>query len=115
MVTPADLRLFAPELANLSDATLNQWISFAGVIVKPTPWGSSYDFAIKALASHYAVSGSIQQAANAGGIIQSEKVADITRTYFKTGVGNADDYSSTAYGSLFAQLQKTLITSPSIV
>lgn len=114
MLTPADLRTYAPELADLSDGTLQQWIDMAGVMVKPAPWGENYDFALKALAAHYAVVGLIQSTASTSGVVASEKVGDIQRSFFKTNLGDADDLASTAYGSMYAQLKRTLVTGPYI-
>ena len=107
MAFPAlDIELFkclVPEFANKDPVVLNKIASVVSECFNECVWGSKIDMGLV-----YAVAHTLKMStrAGAGGVIQSEKVGDLSRTY----AVEADEslWGQTSYGKEYLRLVSIL-------
>lgn len=103
-VTPADLKIFAPELADQSDPRLQMFIELAGDMLNVKAFGTRYDKGLLLLAAHLSTMAGRD---GAGGAIASESLGDWSRSY-STGTTRDSELNMTSYGTMFLTLMKSL-------
>lgn len=116
-VTPAQVRIIAPELEDSTDDFIQTYIEAAEQVIadSTTNWGTTANNqrAQLFMTAHLAVVG-LDNSTNLDGVVTSEKVGDIARTYSKSAL-NASDLNTTSYGSVVASLMKTVYHGPMMV
>ena len=108
-ITNADIINVAPELVSVSTGRIDSFIAFAAPYVNINIWGEKADFAHSLLTAH------LLTLSNKGGAtnVTSEKVGDLSVSYADPTADQG--LESTAYGSMFVQLRKSLLISPIVV
>ena len=122
-VSAADIQTRFSEFAAESTTRIEQFIADASLSVNPRVWREKTDLGIIYLTAHMlSLAPSAATIASGGpnaGIVKSEKVGDLSRTF---AVGNPSANSSTAaelsatiYGQTFVRLRNELVRSPVVV
>lgn len=109
-VTVSDITTSFPEFATTDPALIQIAINDAKLFINKKAWGSKYNTGWKYFAAHLLKSSPTAAGGGGpGGSVVSEKVGDLSVTYGDIAV-SSDDHSSTAYGRIFDQLMKTILT-----
>lgn len=103
-----------PALAELSDATVDFWISQATLLVSAVEFGSLYTQACCYLAAHLYVVGTgvgvDGTSADAAGPIASQSTGSVSIAYAgASAMADAGAYGSTRYGRQFVQIRRKRI------
>ncbi len=132
MITPASFRTDLPEFADntaFPDPVINYWIGIGVLLLVTTSWGlgsdpavsppkTVYDFGLEMFVAHNlaleaqaiktATNGGIPGTGAAGGVVASESVGSVSRSY-DTSAGiimDAGLWNTTIYGRRFYQLAR---------
>lgn len=96
-ITWADVEAVAPELATVALATQTAILAQVNSELSTSVWGTKIEIGRAWLAAHLGTLAGIEEG---GGVVQSETVGAVSRTY----AVSSGDYSSTAYGNEFQRL-----------
>ncbi len=107
----SDLKEFATELTDKSDAYLSIFIEMAELMIDESVFGDSYDKALLSLSAHLAVRAGVTGGANGGGAITSERAGDLSRSFGAVET-REDALNATAYGQMFIMLKDRTVTTP---
>ncbi len=96
-ITWTNVTAVAPELSTVAVATQTAILAQVNSELSTAVWGSKIEIGRAWLAAHLGTIAGIEEG---GGVVQSETVGAVSRTY---AVGSGD-YTSTAYGNEFNRL-----------
>lgn len=106
-VTPAQIKLYAPEFAKAADALIQIYIDDAPTFIGAAEFGTSYDLAIRLFVCHTLAMGSAGQ--DSAGFAVIEKHAGRVGVSYGDGMVLQEDLGKTAYGlKLLALMRATL-------
>lgn len=111
--TVDDVIAIAPQFSEEEPSRINYFLSQAALFINRTIWGPKADAGQAYLTAHFLASTpSASGGAAAAGPLASESVGGLSRSFAVPSMGNASDYTSTAYGRVFEQMKRTLLISP---
>lgn len=110
-----------PEFSAVSDARIENFIEVAKLSVSEKSWKESYGVGVSYLTAHLlkraGSGGGVQGGSSNAGVIASEKVGELQRTYAQTNVSSSAEDSilaTTSYGVEYLRLRRQLLITPMV-
>lgn len=107
--TVADVRRIAPELADVSGADIEAFLSDAALELNAAVWGKLYDRAHALVAAHLTAQANASTVGTAAGPVASESVGPVSSSYSSmTGSASAGLWGTTRFGVEYQRLLRLL-------
>lgn len=110
-----DLLVLAPELATETTGRLDQFLEWASLRVNRRAFGSKADLATILLAAHMLTRFSADAGPASPGAVVQEKVGDLSTSYSKLELTGNEELATSSYGAQFAQMKRSIMTTPLVV
>ena len=108
-VVAADVKKVASEFETVDNERVEEFIAQAERRTNRGEWGEKADDAVILLTAHL-LKMDKQQGAGAAGPVQSEKVGDVSRSFFLTRASSGSLMLSTSWGRRYNELLDTIFT-----
>lgn len=118
VVTPAEIKTLAPELAGESDERVQLFIDISREKLSERAWGTKYKRATQLLAAHALTLAKRQTETGQAGSVTSERVGDLARSYADAATSAKSEQMKslmqTGYGQMYYELLMSLGISPRV-
>lgn len=117
----ATIKALFPEFSSVSDLRIEKFVEVAKLSVNEKSWKESYGVGVSYLTAHLlkraGSGGGVQGGSSNAGVIASEKVGELQRTYAQpnvSGSGNDAILATTSYGVEYLRLRRQLLITPMV-
>lgn len=120
--TPENIKSIFPEFAAVSDSRIENFIEIASLSLSEKIWGSSYGTGLSYLTAHLikraGVGGGVQGGSSNPGVVSSEKVGELQRSYalpnFQGSSAEDSLLGTTSYGIEYLRLRRQILVTPMV-
>ena len=120
--TAENIKALFPEFGSVTDQRIENFVEIARLSVSEKAWGSSYGTGLSYLTAHLlkraGVGGGVQGGTSQAGVVTSEKVGELQRSYALPNFsgGSAEDslLATTSYGMEYLRLRRQLLVTPMV-
>lgn len=111
-----DLLVLAPELSSETTFRIDQFITWAALRVNRRIYGEAKaDLVTILLAAHMLTRFSADNGPSEAGQVIQEKVGDLMQAYSKLEMPGSEELATTSYGAQYAQIKRSVLTTPLVV